>query len=299
MYANIALNIVTPVGSIRHLPEYSLMQTQHKKHIGLRHLRRIAGAGWHAAFGTSPGDYARQIALRVYKKKYQQVEPYQRWAEMVGEARIAGHYAHSTLTDPFAIEHARSQLYELISTLRNRMDILGRGRTVLDAGASDGFFLEQLGFEKGVGLNILGACVRKIRSEGKQACCGDLESLPFQDKMFDTVICCETLEHLPNPIRALQELKRICRTRLFLTIPWTTTTRIKARPKADMDSHVFEFSASDFRKIISYTGLTIDFAREITVLPRIRNPIQHLIVKQHLWRSYFPKLQYYELIPSR
>ena len=275
------------------------MRPSHEAHSGPQRPSGIVRRGWRTLFGASAGGYARSIALKAYRKKQRGVEPYRRWVEAVGEARIAGHYAHSLLTDPFALAHAKSQLYELISTLCTRMDAVGRGRSALDAGASDGLFLDLLGLRDGVGFNILDACVRKIRSEGVRACRGDLECLPFREGAFDTVICCQALEHLPNPIRALQELERVCRKRLFLTLPWVPDTRIKPRAQGDVESHIFEFSPPDFRKIISYTGLSIDYAQEIEVLPGVRNPFGNLILKRYLWRSYFPRLQYYELIPGR
>ena len=49
----------------------------------------------------------------------------------------------------------------------------------------------------------------------------DAARLPFGDRSFDTIISCETIEHLPDPIRALQEMARVCRKDglLLLTTP--------------------------------------------------------------------------------
>ncbi len=50
---------------------------------------------------------------------------------------------------------------------------------------------------------------------------GDAQSLPHRDASFDTVISCETIEHLPDPRRALAEFVRVLkeRGRLLLTTP--------------------------------------------------------------------------------
>jgi ubiquinone/menaquinone biosynthesis C-methylase UbiE len=49
----------------------------------------------------------------------------------------------------------------------------------------------------------------------------DAEAIALRSATFDTVICCETLEHLEEPHAALKELARVLRPggRLFLTTP--------------------------------------------------------------------------------
>ncbi len=50
---------------------------------------------------------------------------------------------------------------------------------------------------------------------------GDIQSIAHPTASFDTVISCETIEHVPDPRRALSELCRVLRLggRLFLTTP--------------------------------------------------------------------------------
>jgi ubiquinone/menaquinone biosynthesis C-methylase UbiE len=50
---------------------------------------------------------------------------------------------------------------------------------------------------------------------------GDAQKLPFADHSFDLVISCETIEHVPDAQRAVQEMFRVTRPggRLFLTTP--------------------------------------------------------------------------------
>lgn len=49
----------------------------------------------------------------------------------------------------------------------------------------------------------------------------DVQDIEHEDASFDTVISCETIEHVPNPRRAVGELARVLRPggRLFLTTP--------------------------------------------------------------------------------
>ena len=50
---------------------------------------------------------------------------------------------------------------------------------------------------------------------------GDAHALPFPDGFFDIVVSCETIEHLPEPLRGVQEFYRVTRPGglLFLTTP--------------------------------------------------------------------------------
>ncbi|MFA4833285.1 MAG: methyltransferase domain-containing protein [Patescibacteria group bacterium] len=45
--------------------------------------------------------------------------------------------------------------------------------------------------------------------------------LPFQEKSFDLVLCCEVLEHLPYDLfkDSLKEIKRVCRHQAVLCLP--------------------------------------------------------------------------------
>src|SRR5688572_10046113 len=65
------------------------------------------------------------------------------------------------------------------------------------------------------------AARRRVRRAGVSFCQGDAERMPFASGAFDTVICCETLEHLGAPRSALGELARVLRPggRLYLTTP--------------------------------------------------------------------------------
>jgi len=54
---------------------------------------------------------------------------------------------------------------------------------------------------------------------------GDAEEMPIATASVDLALCCETMEHLPNPPQALAELRRVMKPdgRLVLTIPLSGT----------------------------------------------------------------------------
>lgn len=77
-----------------------------------------------------------------------------------------------------------------------------------------------------VAADFSGAAVRMARGAGAAGARAafvqaDAEWMGLRSESFDTVICCETLEHLREPRAALAELARVLRPggRLFLTTP--------------------------------------------------------------------------------
>lgn len=255
-------------------------------------LKRIA-----APFGiTSSAVLWRPFAARQHRRKIERDNSYRAWLD--ARAGLEEHWGHETVTDDFGLLHLGSQLYEISRTLRERIGNAA-GARVLDAGASDSLFLNEIGAVKGVGVNFLAACARKIAGEGQLACVADVERLPFPDRAFDIVICCETLEHVPNPVAALKELARVCRGRMFVTIPWLPSTRINQRPRGwpEVESHIFEFSESDFARVASHAPVRITYQSRIQVFPEPGGPFWRWWLGRWMYPNFFPKLQYYELTP--
>jgi len=94
---------------------------------------------------------------------------------------------------------------------------LVRGQEVLDAGCGVGrgtAALAAAGASRAVGVDISDDAVRAARErcgDAAQFVVGDLTELAFEDDCFDVVVCFETVVHVGDPERALDELRRILR----------------------------------------------------------------------------------------
>jgi len=78
---------------------------------------------------------------------------------------------------------------------------------VLDVGCGTGLLLRHMK-EDAIGLDINPWNVKKAKEHtGRQIIRGDAELLPVRPSVLDLVVCTETLEHLPNPLRALNEIR--------------------------------------------------------------------------------------------
>ncbi len=264
--------------------------------------RRATKALWRLALGGPPSATAQRLGLALYARKAARDPAFREWTERFAGPRLAGHYGHYQVAGAFALAHLKSQLYELTATLRRRLGPVPDSTRALDAGASDGLFLEALGLRHGVGLNILPACTANIVKNGYAACLGDIGALPFQSGAFDVVICCETLEHLPDPIQGLGELGRVSRGLLCVSIPWVRRTRISG-PGPDGHApdrqHVFEFDHRDFLAVASVAGLRPFHHEVVRVFPGTRNPALEMFFRHTIYRAYFPRLHYFEFVPRR
>ena len=241
----------------------------------------------------------KRLALHYYRRKLVSNPEYRAFVSTESPKWVTDHWAHPIEQDEILKLHTSSQLFEIRNLLRERLAMDFTSARVLEAAASDAFFLCTLGTSDGIGINILAPCVAHVREQGYRAYQADIEALPFPDKSVDYVLCLETLEHVQNPISALNELSRVCKKKIYVTLPWIPHTRInrKSNRWPPQDSHIFEFSEMDFQKVLTHARVTVDYQARVQVFPEPRNPISQAWLQRFMYRSFFPKLQYYELIP--
>lgn len=98
--------------------------------------------------------------------------------------------------------------------------------SLLDAGCGEGFVVDFLA-ERLPDIKITGVDVSEKAiayanqhfGEKARFRTGSVYKLPFSDKSFDLVLCSEVLEHLDDPNKAVNELKRVARNHVIITVP--------------------------------------------------------------------------------
>ena len=93
------------------------------------------------------------------------------------------------------------------------------GARVLDAGAGEGRYRPEFAHTKYVGIDL--AVGDGTWDYHDLDAISNLIELPFGTNTFDAVMCTQVLEHVPEPLRVLQEIARVLKPggRLFLTVP--------------------------------------------------------------------------------
>ncbi|MEM2105605.1 MAG: class I SAM-dependent methyltransferase [Candidatus Bathyarchaeia archaeon] len=134
----------------------------------------------------------------------------------------------------------------------------GRGKSALDVGCAFGYgvsLLASLGYEAvGVDVSKFGvAQAKKRNSENEFVVCDVQQNLPFKNK-FDLVICLEVLEHLQNPLIALQNMYDACKSLILCTTPNKAVDRAIRKLLGDFDeTHINTKAPREWKKLILKT----------------------------------------------
>ncbi|MBD3388573.1 MAG: methyltransferase domain-containing protein [Candidatus Altiarchaeales archaeon] len=111
------------------------------------------------------------------------------------------------------------------------------GISVLEVGCGKAYLSNKMGKKgydvTGVDIYIAEATIeehKKIKFMKE-----NIESLSFEDRSFDTVVCAHTLEHVQDLQKSISELRRVARKRLIIVVP-------KQRPyRYTFDPHLHFF----------------------------------------------------------
>jgi 2-polyprenyl-3-methyl-5-hydroxy-6-metoxy-1,4-benzoquinol methylase len=144
---------------------------------------------------------------------------------------------------------------------------LAAPRTLLDVGCGEGVLTEQWAerFERVVGVDLEHPALRR---EWKRRARPSLEfraaeatSLPFAADEFDVVCAIEVLEHVPDPAAALEEMARVARRHLIVSVPreplWRALNLARGaywRSLGNTPGHVNHWSARGLRTLAARYG---------------------------------------------
>jgi 2-polyprenyl-3-methyl-5-hydroxy-6-metoxy-1,4-benzoquinol methylase len=134
------------------------------------------------------------------------------------------------------------------------------GKSVLDIGTYRGDFLKMISDKFEItGLDFNNECVNIVNDyfKKKVAYVGNLEiddHLIFKDNSFDTVTCLEVIEHLPDIGKVINELERIARKRIIISVPYKEiigyTHCIHCGNKTPLSGHLHFFDENSLNQYL-------------------------------------------------
>lgn len=145
-------------------------------------------------------------------------------------------------------------------------------KDILDVGCASGWFLSKIKEEypkaKCSGVDVYKRSIEygKKLYTSLHLYYADAHRLPFPDKSFDTVICTEVLEHVVDPKKVLEEIKRVLTSdgiaiiemdtgNFLFRLIWHWWTHV--RNGVWRDSHIHFFDTNKLENLIQKTGFSI------------------------------------------
>lgn len=160
----------------------------------------------------------------------------------------------------------KSHLGPIINTNEFFVPNLPAGSKVLDIGCASGNFLFGL---REKGWDLYGVEMSKFASieankRGLNVFCGTLEEAKFRDGFFNSVFAHHVLEHIPDPVSTLKEIRRILTKDGYfvLSIPNAECWEFKLFKNRwyglDLPRHLYHFGPSSIKKVLDRGGFEVE-----------------------------------------
>lgn len=199
-------------------------------------------------------------------------------------------------------DQSPNEIFETIAPL------MRTGRRLLDVGCGEGKITEiaRTNFDEIYGLDISKTALLKAKERGISTVCVDLNDgfVSYKDNSFDCITALEVVEHLINPLRFFNDLRRVLKPKgqLLLTTPNIRYFRNLYRlifngtfPHTSTDDfvwgggHIHYFTRKDIASLLNEAGFkNISFHINWNQFPRSwKRRIIHLLVGSSYFSEFF------------
>lgn len=181
-----------------------------------------------------------------YKKKYDFKN--RSWEDVQEELADDDVHAEMYKESNFMVRGLFNKRFDLIyDFIKDKKNI-----KLLDVGCGDGFFLEKI---KNLGFDVYGTDISKKRLKraakkmvGVKLFNYKAEDMPFKNNFFDIIICTDVLEHVEDPSKVINEMKRLAKNGGFVIVSfpneslWTFCRALLLRFPIKIPDHLNSFS---------------------------------------------------------
>ena len=165
------------------------------------------------------------------------------------------------------------KLRATLGLLKNHGHIDGKNVKLLDTGCASGWFISEIN-SRHPNFECFGVDVHKKAIEyGKKTYPqisffhADAHRLPFPQNFFDIVVCMEVLEHVVDPQKIMEEIKRTAKPNgmiivsmdsgnLLFALAWSVWKKFKG--KVWQEAHLHKFTPGKLDKLFKKTGFKIE-----------------------------------------
>ena len=99
--------------------------------------------------------------------------------------------------------------------------------------------------------NVVKSAKEKYVKKNLEFKCSSIENIPLKDNSVDVILSFETIEHIPDYIKALNELKRVLKNDGLLVISTPNKTNYTDKTGNINPYHIHEFTRSEFIELLS------------------------------------------------
>lgn len=185
--------------------------------------------------------------------------------ELNQEVEVTFNYTKHADTKPARQKEIEGFYTTLISVCRG-LDI----ENILDVGCGEGFSLDRLS-QQNIGKKYVGLDNSRVAVElGKKLfpdlslTVGDIYDLNVEDNAYDLVMCTEVLEHLAHPEVAIEEIKRVSKKYVALSVPnepfFSFRNLLKGKHLKRLGNtpgHINWWTSLAFKRLVKKHGLKI------------------------------------------
>jgi len=185
---------------------------------------------------------------------------------LLSDKERSEYYAKDYFEHGYLDKKNQMGLYDKATLLLERLlKYCDKGK-LLDIGAASGAYV-RVAIDKGweaYGIELSPLAVAFAKDYWKvDLIQGTLEETNFQKNFFDTIILVHTLEHLPDPLKTLEEIKRILKRtgRLYVSVPNIASYKAKKLGEKwwalKPAEHLFFFSPKTLKLLFQKAGFEI------------------------------------------